>query len=181
MRILQHNSERTAQIRLLNLVHIDAVVADLSVLDIIKAVNQIGNGCFTRSRGTHKGDLLPRLRIKLHIMEHHLIIIIPEIHAVENHISFKFHIIYGMVRLMFVSPCPAACALRRLHKGAILLFHIDQCHITVVRLRRLIQHFKDALRTRHRHDNRVELLAHLVYGHVKASVEGQKTRQFTKG
>ena len=61
MGILQHNSERFAEIRLLDLVNIDTVITDLSVFNVIETVDQIGNGCFTCSCRSNKGYLLTRL------------------------------------------------------------------------------------------------------------------------
>lgn len=62
MCILQHNAQRTAQIRFLYLVDIDTVVTDFAILYIIKAVNQIGNRRFARTRASYKGNFLPRRR-----------------------------------------------------------------------------------------------------------------------
>ena len=56
--ILQDNTEGTAQIVFFNLCNIDAVVADLSFLNIIKTVNQVGDCCLTGTGGTYKCQFL---------------------------------------------------------------------------------------------------------------------------
>ena len=62
MCILQNNAKRSSQIVFFNLSNIDLIVTDLTFLNIIKTVDQIGNGCFSGSGGTDKRDLLTRLR-----------------------------------------------------------------------------------------------------------------------
>lgn len=57
--ILQNNAQRAPQVGLSNLVDVDAVIADLAVRNIIKAVEQIGDGGLSRIGGPYKGDLLP--------------------------------------------------------------------------------------------------------------------------
>lgn len=44
MGVLQHDSERVAQVIFFDLVDIDAVIADLAVLDIVETVDQVGDG-----------------------------------------------------------------------------------------------------------------------------------------
>ncbi len=41
---LEHHTQRTAQVRFLDLVDVDVVVADLAVVDVVEAVDQVGNG-----------------------------------------------------------------------------------------------------------------------------------------
>ena len=57
--ILQYDTERVAQVIFFDLVDVDAVIADLAVRNIIKAVEQIGDGGLSRIGGPYKGDLLP--------------------------------------------------------------------------------------------------------------------------
>ena len=58
--VLKHHSQGTPQVRLADLVDVDAVVADFPVLDVVKAVDQVGDRGLTRAGGAHKGDLLAR-------------------------------------------------------------------------------------------------------------------------
>ena len=65
MGILQNDTQGTTQIRLSDLVDVDAVVTDLTILNIIETVDQVGDRGLTGSGGTDKGNLLSRLRIQL--------------------------------------------------------------------------------------------------------------------
>src|SRR5699024_1874425 len=100
MRILKHDSERPAQICLLDLVDVDAVIADLTVLHIIEAVNQVCNRSLSSSRGTYKCQLLSRLCVQRQIMKHHLAFRISKGHIKETHIAFQLCISHASVRLM---------------------------------------------------------------------------------
>ena len=62
MCILQNNAKRSSQVIFFDLSNVDLIVTDLTFLNIIKTVDQIGNGCFSGSGGTDKRDLLTRLR-----------------------------------------------------------------------------------------------------------------------
>ena len=72
--ILQHNSQRMPQICLFDLVDVDIVIADFSILNVIKTVDQVGNRRLTRASGAHKGQLLPRLCIERNVFEYHFIV-----------------------------------------------------------------------------------------------------------
>ena len=66
--ILKDNTQRTAKISFLNLININPVIPDLSVLNIIEAVDQIGNCCLTGTGRTDKCDLLSRLGIHINVV-----------------------------------------------------------------------------------------------------------------
>ena len=61
--VLQDHAERTAQVGLLDLVDVDAVVADLAVGDVVEAVDQVRDGRLARAGGADEGDLLAGLRV----------------------------------------------------------------------------------------------------------------------
>ncbi len=58
MRVLQHHAERAAQLGLLDLGDVDAVVADLALIDVVEAIDEVGDGGLASTRGANKGDLL---------------------------------------------------------------------------------------------------------------------------
>lgn len=60
MRILEYDSKRAPEIRLLDLIDIDAVVADLSIRNIVKPVDQVGDRRLSCPGSSDKGNLLPR-------------------------------------------------------------------------------------------------------------------------
>ena len=66
--ILQHDSKGTAQIILFNLCNINAVVTNLTFLNIIETVNQVGNGSFSSSCRAYKCKLLSRLCIETDVL-----------------------------------------------------------------------------------------------------------------
>ena len=48
------------QIRFLDLVDIDAVVTDLTILNIVETVDQVGDCCLSGTGGTYKCQFLSR-------------------------------------------------------------------------------------------------------------------------
>ena len=60
MGVLQNNPQRPAQIGLSDLVDIDAVIADLAVCNVVKAVDEVGDGGLAGTGGAYKGNLLAR-------------------------------------------------------------------------------------------------------------------------
>ena len=62
--VLQHDAQAAAQVGLLDLVDVDAVVADLAVGDVVEAVDEVGDGRLASTGGAHEGDLLTRLGIE---------------------------------------------------------------------------------------------------------------------
>ena len=71
--ILQNDTERSAEVRLFDLIDVDRIIADLTVLNIIKSIDQIGDGRLAGTGGSDKCNFLSRLRVKLDIVEDHLI------------------------------------------------------------------------------------------------------------
>ena len=62
--ILKNDAQRPAKVRLLDLIDVDPVVADLAVRDIIEAVDQVRDGRLPCTGRSDEGDLLPRLRVQ---------------------------------------------------------------------------------------------------------------------
>ena len=181
MGILKHDPEGTSKICFFDLIDIDAVVPDLSVLNIIEAVDQIGDRRLTRSGGTDKRDLLSRFRIQLHIVEHDLVIVITEIHAVKHDISFQLHIIDRLIRLMYMFPCPSSGPFLTLFEFSVFFSHIDKRHISLIHFRLFIQKLENTFRSCQRHNDRIHLLADLIDRHAEAFVKGQETCKPSQG
>ena len=182
MGVLKHHSQGTPQVRLADLVDVDAVVADFPVLDVVKAVDQVGDRGLTRAGGAHKGDLLARGGKQLDVVEHDLVLVVTEIHVVKRHIALQLGVGDGAVRLVGMAPRPDSGSFFCLCQTAVLpVFGVDQLHIAVVGLRRLIQQVKHPLRSGHGHDNAVHLLADLGDGLGKVFVQGQKGYQGSQG
>ena len=67
MGILQHDSERVAQVIFFDLVDIDTVIADLAVLDIVETVDQVGDGRLSGTGAADKGNFLTRRSVEIYV------------------------------------------------------------------------------------------------------------------
>ena len=182
MRILKHDAQRAAQVVLLNLVDVDAVVTDFAVLNIVEPVDKVGDGRLARAGRADERDFLPRRRVELDVMQHQLVIRIAEIHVIHDDIAFKLAVLRFARVLVRVFPRPQTGALPALGEAAVLLpLCVDEGYIAVVHLRLFIQQGKDALRTRQCHDDGVGLLRNLVDWLVEALVERQEGNQRADG
>ena len=173
--ILQNNAKGAAEIRLFNLGDIDAVIADLTILNIIKAVDQIGDCGFARAGGADKRDLLTRLSIQLDIVQHHFIVRIAEIHTVQHDGALQFLVGYGAVRLMRMFPCPNAGSVVCLCNRAVLMLHgVYHFNIAVIFFRLLVKQGEHTLCACNRHDDGIHLLADLRDRHAETLVQAHK-------
>ena len=86
MGILQYDPKGTAKVCLPDFPHIDAIVNDASILNIIKPVDQIGNCSFSCPRRTYKSNFLSRLRIETDIFQNHTAVIVTKRHIPKTHI-----------------------------------------------------------------------------------------------
>ncbi len=111
MGILEHDAQGTAQVRLFDLIDIDAVVADLAIGNVIKTVDQVGDGGLAGTGSAYEGDLLPRLGPQADVVEYDLIRRISEVHIVKDHASLQLGVSNGAVRLVGMPPGPHVGAL----------------------------------------------------------------------
>ena len=91
VRILQHNAERPAQAGLGDVLDVDAVVRDLAVIDLVEAVDEVGDGRLSGARRTHKGDLLPRFGKQVEVREHARARHVGKVHGMKAHVASKRH------------------------------------------------------------------------------------------
>lgn len=68
VRVLQHNAERPAQAGLGRMLDVDTVVRDLAVIDLVEAVDEVGDGRLSGARRASKGDLLSSAANRLRSM-----------------------------------------------------------------------------------------------------------------
>ena len=164
MGVLQDNPQRPAQIGLSDLVDIDAVIADLAVRNVVKAVDEVGDGSLAGAGGAYKGNLLARGGIQLDVVQDNLALFIAEVHIVKGDVPFQLLIGDGPVCLMRMLPGPEVGAFLRFGQGAVrFLPDIHQGDISVVLLRLLVHQVEDSLGACHCHHNAVELLADLAH------------------
>ena len=171
--VLQHDTQAAAKVRLLDLVDIDAVIADLAVVDIVEAVDQVGDGRLAGAGGADKGQLLARFRIQGDVVQDGLFRGVAEVDVIETHVALELGVGQGAV-VVRMFPGPDVGALLALGQGAVRIFlGVDQGDIAVVGLRLLVQQSKDAVRTGRTHDDHVDLVGHLadctgkLTGHVQ--------------
>ena len=182
VRILKHNAQRAAQVVLPDLVDVDAVVADLAILNVVKSVNQVGDGRLARAGRADERDLLPRRGVELDVVEHQLVVAVAEIDVIHHNIALQLTI-FGFARVLVrVLPRPEAGAAVAFGDDAVfVLFRVDEGDIAVVHLGRFIQQVKDALRARQRHDDGIGLLRNLIDWLVKALIQRQEGDQRADG
>lgn len=75
-----------SQIFFPDLVDVNPVIPYFSILNIIKTVQQVGNGRFPGSRRPYEGYFLPRLCKNLNVMQNSLSFCIAKIHMIKDHI-----------------------------------------------------------------------------------------------
>ena len=107
--LLQHHAQAVTQVALADVVHADAVIKDFAVLDVIEAINEVGNGCLASTCTTHKGNLLVRHGVNVNVKEHLFIRIIAKVHIIELDTTVDLNILVGTVCLRDF-PCPDARA-----------------------------------------------------------------------
>ena len=86
MGVLQHDSERVAQVIFFDLVDIDAVIADLAVLDIVETVDQVGDGRLSGAGAADKGNFLTR-SVEIYVVKNGLLWNIAEIDIIKYHVA----------------------------------------------------------------------------------------------
>ena len=179
--VLQHDAQRTAQVGLFDLVDVDAVVADLAVLNVVEPVDEVGNGGLARTGGADKGDLLAGAAIEVDAVQDGLLRHIAEVHVRKSDVTRQLVVGSGAI-VVGVLPCPQAGALVRLHQLVVaVVLCVDKGHIAFVGLAGFIHHLEDALSTGQCHDDAVGLHGHLTDGHVEALVQAQESHHRAKG
>ena len=134
MRILQNDSKRMSQIIFFNFVNINAIITDLSVLNIIKSVNQICNRRLSCTSRADKRNFLTRRCVQIHIMKHDFFRYIAKIYIIKNNISGQLCIRNRTFLLMRMLPCPkpGTRTSRRLCNLSIFFFCIYKRYISFV-------------------------------------------------
>ena len=157
MGILQHHAQRPPQGGFFNVPHVDAVIGDGTGLDLIKTVDEAGDGGLARTGGAHEGDLLSRLGEQRDVVQHHLPLIVAKHHMVEPHVAPQGNQLPA--RLL---PGPDAGVEGGLGHGAVLLLcGPHQLDLALVHLRLRLHDLEDALGAGHGGEDGVHLLGYL--------------------
>ena len=88
MGVLQHDPKRVAQVIFFDLVDIDAVIADLAVLNIVETVDQVGNGRLSGTGAADKGNFLTRRSVEIYVVKNGLLRNLAEIDIIKYHVAF---------------------------------------------------------------------------------------------
>ena len=178
--ILQHDAQRAAEVGFLDLVDVDAVVPDLAVLDVVEAVDKVGDGGLAGTGGADEGDLLARTAIEVDVVQDGLARHIAEIDIRKGDVAFQL-VVGGGAVVVGMLPGPDAGALVGLHEVVVLVvLGVDEGDIALIGLAGLIHHLEDALCTGQCHDDAVGLHGHLADGHIEALVQGQERHDSTQ-
>ena len=148
--VLQNGAERAAQGVLADVAHVDPVVGDDAVLDLIKAVDEVRDRRLAGAGGADEGDLLPGLRVDADVLQHRFVRHVAEVYVHEPHVAAQRD--ERAVRLL-PRPCPAR---------AVPAVHGGQRDLALVDLGLRVHDLEDALRAGERREDRGELLADLV-------------------
>ena len=160
MGVLKHDAQGAAQALLADVPHVDPVVGDEAALDLIEAVDEVGNGGLSRTGGAHEGDLLPRLGVERDAVEDGLLRHVAEHHVLEAHVAPEGH-----QRSVRPLPGPAVAAVPRLGEGTVrAAANVHQGDPALVHLRGRLHDLEDPLRTGDGSQDVVHLLAHLADG-----------------
>ena len=162
VRVLQNHSQGFSQRVFPDVLNIEPVIGDLSFLNIIETVDQVGNGRFARSGRSDKGDLLSGFGIKADIVEDRMSFIIRECDMVKADIALQR--CDGRLSVFANAlPSPHLGAFFRLDQLTVFsVFYVDQRDCPFIHLRRSIQQRKDAFRACKGIEDRCGLLGHHV-------------------
>ena len=184
--VLEHDPQRVAQIVLFDLVDVDPVVADLSVLDVVETVEQIRDGRFARACRADEGDLLSRFCVQRDILQNGFVRHIGEIHVEQADVAAKGSVGDGLVCTVRMFPRPFPGRFFRFGERAVFRFvHVDQRHVSFVCFRLLIHQLEDAARSGKPHDDGIDLVGDLsdvsaeLLGHVEEGYDDADPKRQT--
>ena len=173
--VLEHNSQRPAEIRLFDFVDVDAVVPDFAVGNVVKAVNQVGDGGFSCAGGADKGNFLTRLGIKADVVEYYFVFAVAKVHMVQHHAPFQLGVGDGAGGFVGVFPSPEVGAGIGFGEPAVFVhLGVDQFHIAIIGFGGLVHQLKHTLGAGGGVYHKVHLLAHLGDGVGKALIQPHK-------
>ena len=176
--VLKDNAQTAPEVGLFDLVDVDFIEADLAVLDVIEAVDEIDYRCLSRSGASYEGKLLAGVRIHLDVVQDHLLRVVAEVHSVEGYRAFELSVGHGAVGLMRMLPGPDVGVLICFGDCAVFCnLSPDKFHVAVVLFGFLVHHLEDALCSGAGHDYAGELLADLRNRHGEALVQRHEGHQ----
>ena len=74
-----------------------AVIADLSVRNVVEAVDKVGNCRLARAGSSYERDLLSGLGVKRDIVQYRLVLLVLEIDVKQPYVTLKRLVCYASV------------------------------------------------------------------------------------
>ncbi len=87
MGILQYDSKGMTQVVFFDLINVNAVVADLAILNIVEPVDQVCDRCFSGTGTSNESDLLSWSGKKVYVVQNHFVRIVSKIDIIKYHIT----------------------------------------------------------------------------------------------
>lgn len=178
--ILKNDAEGAAQIALADFFDVDAIVEDGAVVDVVKPIDQIGDGGFSRSGRANEGNFLSRLGIEGDVVENLLGWCVAKIDVLETNIAAQATILGAAI--LHTLPGPDAGVALALCEGTVCIFcDIDKDDAAVVNLVGFIHERKNTRGAGERCDDGVELAGDLRHWHGEVAREGEKAGDHADG
>lgn len=178
--ILKYDAEGATQIFLADFFDVDAIVEDGAVVDVVKPIDQIGDGGFACPGGADESDFLSRLGVEGDVVEDLLGWCVAEINVLESNIAAQATVLSDAI--LHTLPGPDAGVVIALGEGTVCVFcDIDKDNAAVVDLVRFIHERKNARGTSERCDDGVELAGDLRHWHGKIAREREKAGDHADG
>ena len=87
MCVLKNDTERMSQVIFFDLCDIDSIITDLSILDIVETVDQVGDGRLSGAGAADKGNFLTRRSVEIYVVKNGLLWNIAEIDIIKYHVA----------------------------------------------------------------------------------------------
>ena len=85
--VLQHHPEHPADRIARDFTRVNAVDADASRVDVVKAHQQVHDGRLARARRSHDRDRLARPDLQVEVGDERLVRLVPEVHVLERDLA----------------------------------------------------------------------------------------------
>ena len=87
MRILQYDPKGMTQVVFFDLINVNAVVADLAILNIVEPVDQVCDRCFSGTGTSDESNLLSGSGKKVYVVQNYFVRIVSKIDIIKYHIT----------------------------------------------------------------------------------------------
>ena len=95
-------------------------------------------------------------------MKHRFALFIFKVNVKKPYVAHKLCVGYGAIGLMIMAPSPHVCAVVTFYYFAVNLFCVNKRNVTVVNLGFFVHYGEHSFRSRHTHDDCVNLVGNLV-------------------